>query len=160
MKPLPASIRSQLSEQNFGSKDDTIRSELSEEPLADDPEAEVVQRRETDDSDDYEFLDEEENLEDDDVMVGNPNSAGATFSSRQPLKRHPRQKRDIQAEFHVVFRRKDSHLDHQSDYSKFGRWTSPILRHEPRISFIVMESLMRSNSCLYFFYLDSQISWR
>ena len=87
----------------------------------------MYERRRTNETDDYEFLDEDEDLEDDDVMgVTSPNTVSARRKAVRAWRR--RGKRDtevveakvdpesIRSEFHVVFRRKDSHLQHDSDY--------------------------------------------
>ena len=65
----------------------------------------VLEKRRTTENDDYEFLDEFESLDDDDVM-------------RNP-RRQKRSQQDLVSNFHVVFKRKDSHLSHPSDYGKF-----------------------------------------
>ena len=63
----------------------------------------VLEKRRTTENDDYEFLDEFESLDDDDVI------------RRQ--KRNS-EKQDLVSNFHVVFQRKDNHLTHPSDYGK------------------------------------------
>ena len=74
-------------------------------------------KRHTNETDDYAFLDEDENMEDEDVMVPSPNALSGGGYRRRTSNPRSRQKRDIRSEFHVVFKRKDSQLDHVSDYS-------------------------------------------
>ena len=64
----------------------------------------VLEKRRTTENDDYEFLDEFESLDDDDVI------------RRQ--KRNSELEKDLVSNFHVVFKRKDNHLTHPSDYGK------------------------------------------
>ena len=72
----------------------------------------VLEKRRTTENDDYEFLDEFESLDDDDVMTSN---------QRQPKRRQKRSQTDLVSNFHVVFQRKDNHLRHSIDYGKQKR---------------------------------------
>ena len=79
------------------------------------------------------FSTEEEDLEDDDVMVPSFNRAFADVRNETD---HGQRRRNfgkewrsrgrreageahIRSEYHVVYKRKDSHLDHASDYSQY-----------------------------------------
>ena len=67
----------------------------------------VLEKRRTTENDDYEFLDEFESLDDDDVM-----------SNQRQKRRQKRSQTDLVSNFHVVFQRKDNHLRHSTDYGK------------------------------------------
>ena len=86
--------------------------------------------------DDYAFLDEDEDLEDEDVMIRSPNGI-PTWQRNQRHKRDASPdveddddddtavdgddifEDEINADLHVVFKRKDSSTEHGSDYRKF-----------------------------------------
>ena len=80
----------------------------------------------TDIDDDYAFLDEDEDLEDEDVMVGNGNSVHARWNGR--MKREAEEEEDeddfedadIRPDLHVIFKRKDATLNHNSDYRELN----------------------------------------
>lgn len=74
--------------------------------------------RVTDDNDDYVFLDEDENMEDEDVMGsggGGGNGIGNGRGRREAIE-DDIEEEEIDSDLHVIYRRKDSHLDHNSDY--------------------------------------------
>ena len=67
----------------------------------------VLEKRKTTENDDYEFLDETDEIQDEDLI------------NRLPRRNSYRQKREaINANFHVVYKRKDDFLQHSSDYGK------------------------------------------
>jgi hypothetical protein len=101
VKPISADVRRRI----FTSSPQLKSHPFAEDYLYEDINVQLEQHRHTNASDDYTFLDEDESIEDEDVMVRSPNSQ---FS---------RHKRDIRSDFHVVYKRKDSHLEHTSDYS-------------------------------------------
>ena len=77
----------------------------------------MLEKRKTTENDDYEFLDETDDLNDEDVMVSDPNLQRQRLPQRPRLRL--RQKREaINANYHVVFKRKDK-LEHSSDYGNF-----------------------------------------
>lgn len=112
VKPLPSKIRSQIVD---GSIDVSVDQEGQPSTLRDfgfeDDDFHDAFIRHTNETDDYEFLDED----DTDVPVKSSNR----ISSRR------RSKREIRSEFHVVFKRKDSQTDHSSDYRKPNSITIP-----------------------------------
>ena len=121
VKPLPASIRTQIDRNP--DLHDVVDTEYPTFGYQTQPEPFNGHRR-TNETDDYEFLDEEEDLEDDDVMVPSPNRIGANSRRvsigqawRRRGKRDVLEKENIRSEFHIVYKRKDSHLSHSSDYS-------------------------------------------
>ena len=89
----------------------------------------VTEKRRTTENDDYEFLDENEIIEDEEVMSRNDDFRDLSrkksqFSSRyrrrQQQRRPRRQKRDVNSEYHVIFKRSDDNLKHSSDYGKIS----------------------------------------
>ena len=83
--------------------------------------------------DDYVFLDENESIEDEDVMVPNANSQFSQFppNSNRNSRRLPRQRQrqrriqkrdaDLNTDYHVVYKRIQKDIQHSSDYGKFSR---------------------------------------
>lgn len=111
VKPMSSAVRSHI-DKSFANE---YKSQpFSEEFLLEDQDF-VLERRRTTDTDDYEFLDETDDIDDEDVMM-------QRAPRRQRIQRRPiqrRQKRDaINANYHVVFKRKDGNLQHSSDYGK------------------------------------------
>ena len=108
VKPISAAVRSHIH--------DTSYSEYKSQPFAEDFLYEdqdfVLEKRRTTDTDDYIFLDENEAIEDEDVMM--PPNSNSQFA-RRPRRRH---KRDIVSNFHVIFKRKSSQFNHPADYGK------------------------------------------
>ncbi len=105
VKPLPSKIRSKIVDGSIDvSQDqDGQPSNLKDFGFEDgDFQDDLI--RHTNETDDYEFLDE------DDVDV--PAKSSNRLGGRR------RSKREIHSEFHVVFKRKDSQTDHSSDYRK------------------------------------------
>ena len=104
VKPISAQVRSHI---------DTSYPQYKSQPFSQEFLYEnqdfVLEKRRTTENDDYEFLDEFESLDDDDVMR----------SSNQRRRRQKRSQSDLVSNFHVVFQRKDNHLNsHPSDYGK------------------------------------------
>ena len=129
VKPLPASLRTHINANSEFHDDDGYIYDIDGGGGFDSRSSSFVyERRRTNETDDYEFLDEEEDLEDDDVLgSGSINSAAATRRRAESVGRawRRRGRRDvsslvedgpIRSEFHVVFKRRDSHLQHESDY--------------------------------------------
>ena len=67
----------------------------------------ALEKRRTTDTDDYAFLDENENIEDEDVFPKSRQKRSKAIESDQ-----------IRSDYHVVYKRKD-HMDHISDYREY-----------------------------------------
>ena len=71
----------------------------------------ALEKRRTTDTDDYAFLDENENIEDEDVFP----------KSRQKRSKKAIDDSDqIRSDYHVVYKRKDQNVDHISDYREYS----------------------------------------
>ena len=116
VKPLPSRIRTQIAEGNLDTSE-SVATATYANPFDFDEEIFVeTETRHTNETDDYEFLDEDDKFNDPDVRVGNFN--GIRRRSRNQNRNRKRNRREIRSEFHVVFKRKDSNLVHDSDYRK------------------------------------------
>jgi hypothetical protein len=104
VKPLPAHIRTQISEGHLDVGESVVSPSYASPFDYSDDFFSGSRPRHTNETDDYEFLDEDDTFVDADVKVGGANGV------------RRRGRREIRSDFHVVFRRKDSNLDHASDY--------------------------------------------
>ena len=135
VKPISSKVRSHINK-SFNSEYKTDKWALYEDQDF------VLEKRRTTDTDDYVFLDENEAIEDEDVMVNQDKSnrdqsRNSRFSSRINLsnqaRARSRQKRDgnvddneqiedepINIDYHVVYKRVDKRgrFQHSTDYGK------------------------------------------
>ena len=108
VKPLPSKIRSKISDGTLEVEEPMTSAsydspfEYSQDFYSDGEE------RHTNETDDYEFLDEDDKQVDVDVKVPSLNNV------------RRRGKREIRSDFHVVYKRKDTNYDHASDYRKYS----------------------------------------
>ena len=90
--------------------------------------------KKTDENDDYAFLDEDELMEDEDVMVSNGNSVSEAIPSRwgNRSKRDSEsdQEEEIRSDLHVIYKRRDTYVDHNNDYRKNMHFLFSVLIHE------------------------------
>ena len=107
VKPLPSHIRNKISEGQLDVGESVATAsyvnpfDFEEEIFVD------TETRHTNETDDYEFLDEDDKFTDGDVRSGSLNGV------------RRRGRREIRSDFHVVFKRKDSGLSHGSDYREY-----------------------------------------
>jgi len=71
-------------------------------------------KRFTDENDDYAFLDEDEDLSDEEVMADSPSERRVNRWKRGA----DEEEEEFRSDLHVIFRRKDAHVDHDHDYRK------------------------------------------
>ena len=76
----------------------------------------ALEKRRTSETDDYAFLDENENIEDEDVFRHRQKRSTAEASTHFDANSSTDR---IRSDYHVVYKRND-HLDHISDYRKFN----------------------------------------
>jgi len=136
VKPLSAETRRIFADGSFNGGKDTIapteekndnegsgRSLLARY-LADN---DVGTKRYTNENDDYAFLDEDEDLADDVVMVDEIQSPSTPVDRRwkrnadkeaNEEEKEEQEEYEFRSDLHVIFRRKDAHVNHESDYRK------------------------------------------
>lgn len=134
VKPLSAQVRQQLRRRQQQQQQQASESSESSSGLLQDylRERELLTLSEQEERaserelhDDYAFLDEDEDLEDEDVMVRSPNGLPSWQDNNGRGKRDAGDEdaededeedvSEIQPQMHVVFRRKDT-VEHSSDY--------------------------------------------
>ena len=118
VKPLPSRIRTQIAEGNLDTAESFATATYAN-PF--DVEEEIfveTETRHTNETDDYEFLDEDDKFNDPDVVGGNFNGLRRRSRNQNRNRNRKRNRREVRSDFHVVFKRKDSNLVHDSDYRK------------------------------------------
>jgi hypothetical protein len=112
IKPISRATRKKLSSHS----EESMNAHLGYSLLEDFIKNEHVERKwRTDENDDYAFLDEDENLEDEDVMVDYQNYVNSPWNKAA---RGKRSASEIKSDLHVIYKRKDATLRHNSDYRK------------------------------------------
>ena len=101
----------------------------------------ALEKRRTTDTDDYAFLDENENIEDEDVFP----------KSRQKRSKNDDDELDpIRSDFHVVYRRKDN-MDHISDYREYIIQNQFVMKLNYQcVSLLTSRNIQKINSCCNF----------